>query len=214
MWQGRRYQIGDTVTERRLASALRELGSQFRRTTLLDYGCGYGIRASKIAEYLSPRTVDISLFDVNLDLLREAIQETGGRPWDESPRPFDIILCCSVLEIMTNEEVGTTLRMFRSMMHSQSLLIVLYFNWHILAAGTVGWFLRSLRHRSTFASASGTHAALRFPRNYDSLSVLMRHFRDADLQAVRVIRGPYLKSLYAPVPLSATSFNWFFLRAV
>jgi 2-polyprenyl-3-methyl-5-hydroxy-6-metoxy-1,4-benzoquinol methylase len=214
MWQWRRYEIRDTFTERRLASAVRELCSQFPRPILLDYGCGYGIRASKIAEYLSPRAVDISLFDVNLQLLREAVQETGGHPWDKSLLHFDVILCFSVLEIMTNEEVGTTLRMFRSMMHPQSLLIVQHVNWHILTARTMVWFLRSLRCRSTFASASGTHAALRFPRNYDSLSVLLRHFRDADLQVLRVVRGPYLKSLYAPVPLSATSFNWFFLRAI
>jgi 2-polyprenyl-3-methyl-5-hydroxy-6-metoxy-1,4-benzoquinol methylase len=214
MSQWRRYEIGDTFAERSLASAVRDLCPQSPRIRLLDYGCGFGIRTRRIAQYLSPRAVDISLFDVDLDLLREAIQETGGHPWDKSRSHFDIILCFSVLEIMTDEEVATTLRMFRSMMHPHSLLIVQHVNWHILAARTMVWFLRSLRYRSTFASASGTHAALRFPRNYDSLSVLLRHFRDADLQVLRVVRGPYLKSLYAPVPLSATSFNWFFLRAI
>jgi len=213
MWQWGRYEIKDTLTERRLASAVRRLSSQSPRLTLLDYGCGLGIRARRIVEYLSPRAVDVSLFDINLDLLREAVQETGGQPWDKSQRAFDVILCFSVLELMSNEEVATTLRMFRSMMHPQSLLIVLYFNWHILAAVTMVWFLRSLRCRSTFGSASGTHAAMRFPRNYDPLRVLLSHFRSADLQVLHTVRGPYVKSLYAPVPLSATSFNLFFLRA-
>jgi 2-polyprenyl-3-methyl-5-hydroxy-6-metoxy-1,4-benzoquinol methylase len=214
MWQWRRYEIKDTLTERRLASAVRRLSSQSPRITLLDYGCGFGIRTRRVVEYLSPRIVDVSLFDINLGLLREAVQETGGQPWDKSPRAFDVILCFAVLELMSNEEVATTLRMFRSMMHPQSLLIVQNTNWHILAARTMVWFLHSLRRRRTFASASRTHATLRFPRNYDSLSVLLRHFRAADLQVLHAVRGPYLKSLYAPVPLSATSFNLFFLRAV
>jgi len=214
MWQWRRYEIKDTLTERGLASAVRRLSSKSSRLTLLDYGCGFGIRTRRIVEYLSPRTVDVSLYDINLDLLREAVEETGGQPWDKIPRAFDVILCFGVLELMSNEEVATILGMFRSMMHPQSLLIIQNTNWHILAARTMVWFLRSLRSRRTFASASGTHAALLFPRSYDPLRVLLNHFHNADLDILHTVRGPYIKSLYAPVPLSATSFNLFFLRAV
>jgi 2-polyprenyl-3-methyl-5-hydroxy-6-metoxy-1,4-benzoquinol methylase len=214
MWQWRRYEIKDTLTERRLASSVWRLSSKSPRLTLLDYGCGLGIRTRRIVEYLSPRAVDVSLFDINLDLLREAVQETGGQPWDKSQRAFDVILCFSVLELMSNEEVATTLHMFRSMMHPQSLLVIQNTNWHILAARTMVWFLHSLLCRRTFGSASGTHAAMRFPRNYDPLKVLLGHFRSADLQVLHTVRGPYFKSLYAPVPLSATSFNLYFLRAV
>ena len=214
MWKWRRYEIKDTLTERRLASAVGRLSPQSHRIALLDYGCGFGIRTRRIVEYLSPRTADVSLFDVDLDLLQEAVRETGGQPWDKIPRAFDVILCIGVLELMSGEEVATTLRTFRSMMHPQSLLIIQNTNWDILAARTMVWFLRSLRSRKTFASASRTHAARRFPRNYDPLRVLLGHFRSADLQVSHTVRGPYIKSLYAPVPLSATSFNLFFLRAV
>lgn len=215
MWQWRPYEIRDTLTERGLACAVRRFSSQLPlRLTLLDYGCGFGIRTRKIVEYLSPRTVDVSLFDIDLNLLQEAVRETGGQPWDRVPRAFDVILCIAVLELMSDEEVATTLRMFRSMMHPQSLLIIQNTNWGILVARTTVWFLRSLRSRKTFASASSTHAARLFPRNYDPLRVLLSHFRSADLQVLHTVRGPYIKSLYAPVPLSATSFNLFFLRAV
>jgi len=82
-WKWRAYSIPDTPTERALKAVVSEFASNKACLSLLDYGCGTGVRTERILEYLKPRKVEISLFDTDQDLLDSAIArlaDGGGKP--------------------------------------------------------------------------------------------------------------------------------------
>ncbi len=212
-YQWHPYMVANTRLEQQLAETVRRASPGRDHIEVLDYGCGHGIRAEKVAEYLRPRRATVYLYDVDSNLIAAARQRlsktTAVQMFSEteSSRQFELILCLSVLEVLPDEEIARVLRLFHDRMRRDSLLIVQHVNWHPLAARTCVWFAKSLASSTTFGSASRTHASRLFPRTYAPLSRLLGQIDDAGLHLTGMIRGPYIKQIYLPVPASMTSHN-------
>ena len=66
------YTVASTQLERQFAEAVRNVCPGRNPIELLDYGCGYGIRTEKVAEYLRPRRATVYLYDVDPNLITSA----------------------------------------------------------------------------------------------------------------------------------------------
>lgn len=201
MWQWKPYKISNSRYERSLERLFSKLFSERESVRALDYGCGHGHRAERIVQYLKP-TVGPFLFDVDDDLLQRAIQRTGGQRWIPGKGRFDLILCFGVLELLPRPARAKVLELFADCMNGDSVLAIQHPNWRPLAARTIYWWFRSLSRRNTFASAARTHAEMRFKRDYGGLSALLGDIRQAGLTVTDRILGPYVRSVYLPLPAS------------
>lgn len=99
MWEWKPYTISDSAYERSLERLFSSLFSERESVRVLDYGCGHGQRTERILQYLKP-TSGLFLFDVDGDILENAIERTGGQRWIPGKDRFDLILCFGVLELL------------------------------------------------------------------------------------------------------------------
>lgn len=171
------YRIEDSPYERWILEHVRGCRS------VLDYGCGLGMRSKWLVE--NEPQARVQLFDVNQAVQKDAERHLRG--FIEHFENYDLILVFAVLELLPDEEAQIRLLSeLREKLLVHGKLVIMNCAYNPISER---WLYLALLGRG---NSKSFHEAYRFHRSYVSSGGFHRIIRRAGLRIVDQLNGPML----------------------